>query len=86
MPWYWVVIVLVLLRVQQIVFHGCVVTLLEQREGGMPKGMVYYQLLFKRFFGYRLKRSSVKIVFLAHYAASLIIAILASYLNIRISF
>lgn len=82
--WYWVIVVLLLLRLHQIVLHGCVVTLLAQKEGAMPKGMVFYQLMAKRFFGFRLKKRYVKPTLIIHYSAALLIAILAGHYNFRL--
>jgi hypothetical protein len=84
--WYWVIVVLLLLRLHQIILHGCVVTLLAQKEGAMPKGMVFYQLMAKRFFGYRLKKRYVKPTLIIHYCAALGIAIAAGHYNFGLHF
>ncbi|HET9721856.1 MAG TPA: hypothetical protein VFP32_02390, partial [Candidatus Saccharimonadales bacterium] len=35
-PWFWVVIIIIALRLQQIILHGCIITILQYREGGIP--------------------------------------------------
>lgn len=82
--WYWVIIVLLLLRFHQMIFHGCVITLLAQKEGAMPRGMVFYQLMAKRFFGYKLKSRYVKPTLILHYSAALLIALAAQHYHFRI--
>ena len=82
--WYWMVLVLALLRAQQLIFHGCALTLLEAREGGIPKGMAYYQLLAKRLFNYRLKKRYVFTVWAVHFGIGFAVTILAAAYNIRI--
>lgn len=83
-PWDWVIIVLVILRVQQIILHGCVITLLEKRAGDIPKGMVFYQIMAQRFLGYHLERKYVAAVLVTHYSLALLLAIIIGHYNLRI--
>ena len=82
--WYWVIVVIVALRVHQVLLHNCVLTLLEQREGGLPKGTYYYQLLAKRFFGFRLKKKYVFPVLIIHYSLAILITVVATIYGFRL--
>lgn len=83
MAWWWVVLVLVIVRVQQVIFHGCILTLLEVREGGIKRGMAYYQLATRRFFGSRLSKRGVYIVSFSHNVVTISVVIFANLYNIR---
>lgn len=82
--WYWVVLVLVLVKIQQKIFHGCILTLWEVKERRLKKGTSCFYLTFKRFFGIRLSRRGIFWVSLIQNLASLVIAVGASLLNFRI--
>lgn len=76
---------LVIVRLQQVVLHGCFLTLLEVQTGGLPKGHVYMQLVSQRFFGHRLsRRRGVRNAIALHIFLTLLISIVASHYNYRI--
>lgn len=82
--WQWVLIILVLIKLQQFALHGCFLTILELKEEGSRRRHYYYQLAARRFAGARLNRRGVRIVSAVHVGLSLAIALLASYYNLRI--
>jgi len=83
-PWGWVVLVLILLRAQQVFFHGCILTLWEVKERKLKKGTACFYLTFKRFFGIRLTKKGVYFVSIMQNVLTLVVAIMANIFNIRI--
>ncbi|HVX58397.1 MAG TPA: hypothetical protein VG964_01540 [Candidatus Saccharimonadales bacterium] len=82
--WYWVIIVLVLVKLQQLVFHGCLLTLLEVKERNLKKGTPCFYLAFKRFFGIRLSKRGVYWVSILQNLLAIAVALLATLFNIRL--
>ena len=81
--WYWIVIIVFIVRAQQYAFHGCILTILEAREGGIKKGQAYYQLAAKRFFGVRLSKKGVWAVSVSHNILTFGVVVFANLEHIR---
>ena len=84
MPWYWLVAIVMGLRLQVILLHGCILTLLEVKEEHHRKGTAYYYLAFKRFFGIRLNTVGVYIVSAVHDLIAGAVALYATIYHVRI--
>lgn len=82
--WFWVIVFLVALRLQQIIFHGCIITVFARHEGVMGKHLYFYKVMARRFIGYKLQQSGVTLVYIVHNLASICIAILAGPYHLRI--
>lgn len=80
----WVILILILIKLQQIIFHGCLITSFEIREGGLKKGQVYFQLAAKRFLGLKIGRYGVHVVSTGLTLVSLVVALLASAYHVRL--
>lgn len=81
----WVVLALLIIqRAQLLVFHGCIITRLEERAGGIPKGTAYFHLAFQRFFGVKLSKMGVHLVSLAVTACGAAVVILANLWHVRL--
>lgn len=84
MAWWLVVIVLLVVKAQQMVFHGCILTILQAKEGQIKKGMAYYQLAARRFFGVRLGRRGVSAVAVSHNILTLGVLVWANIYGVRV--
>jgi hypothetical protein len=84
--WEWVFLILFVVKLQQWVFHGCILTLLETREGQIRKGTTFYQLAARRFLGAKLTRQAVVVVSAVQVAISLGVALAADLYNVRLHF
>jgi hypothetical protein len=82
--WYWIVLIVVIVRAQQYVFHGCILTILEARENGIKKGMAYYQLAAKRFFGLNLSKKGVWAVSISHNILTFGVVLFANLEHVRL--
>jgi hypothetical protein len=82
--WYWVVLVLVIIKLQQKIFHGCILTIWEMRERRFKHGTSCFYISFKRFFGIKLTKRGVVFVSAMHNLLALMVALLAGILNIRL--
>lgn len=80
----WVILILILIKLQQVIFHGCLITNFEIREGGLKKGHAYFQLAAKRFLGLRIGRRGVHVVSTGLTVTSLAVALLASAYHVRL--
>ena len=83
-PLIWVFILIILWRIHLLIFHGCFLTILEQKEGAIPRGKGYIWLATKRFFGIRLSHTAVKWVSRVEAALGLAIAVVANIWHIRL--
>ena len=82
--WQWVLLILVLMKAQQYIFHGCFITYLELKEGGIPRGHTYYQIAAKRFFNARLGRKGVRIASFSQITLTIGIAVVAALYNFEV--
>ncbi|HEX5448219.1 MAG TPA: hypothetical protein VFW90_03425 [Candidatus Saccharimonadales bacterium] len=81
---WWVVLITILHRVQLIVFHGCIITQMESREGAVRKGTAFYHVAIKRFFGVSLNHRQVRVLSITISIATLVIAAVATKYNFRL--
>jgi hypothetical protein len=83
-PIRWVLALLVAIKLQQIAFHGCVLTNLEIKTGGIGKRRTYFELAVRRFLGLRINRSGDTVVTILVAIAAFGVALIAAHYNYRL--
>lgn len=82
---WWVILFLVIIKVQQRLFHGCIITVFEIRSGGIKKGHAFFQLAARRFTGLKVGNRGVRLISNGYVLATLLVALAATASQTRIN-